>query len=261
VRQSIPVGVCTSPEAVPALASGYDHVELSAAGVLAGADATDGAVDLAALRALCPPVRAFNCFVPGDIRLVGPDVSPEQVAAYAATTIARAAGADAELIVFGSGGSRRVPEGFARSKAWDQLVWFLRMCADYAGEHGLLIAIEPLNASECNILNSYREGVEMAREVARPDAIKVLADTWHMAVEEEPLEAILEAPEWLAHVHLADSPGRGHPGSGSFPFGRLFAILHEIGYAGRASIECRWPDDLTAASAEALAFLEPLATR
>jgi len=261
VTQPIPIGVCTCPEAVRALAPGYDHVELSAAAVLAGVDPADGAVDLAVLRALRPTVRAFNCFVPGDIRLVGPDVSQEQVAAYAATTIARAAAVGAELIVFGSGGSRRVPEGFARSEAWDQLVWFLQTCADYAGEHGLLIAIEPLNAGECNILNSYREGVEMAREVARPDAIKVLADTWHMAVEEEPLEAILEAPEWLAHVHLADSPGRGYPGSGAFPFDRLFAILHELGYAGRASIECRWPDDLTAASAEALAFLRPLAAR
>ena len=259
MTQRIPIGICTSPEAAPSVALGYDHVELSAAAVLAGQNPALDAVDLAALRELCPPVRAFNCFVPGDIRTVGLDVSREQVSLYVETTIARAAAVGAELIVFGSGGSRRVPDGYPRSYAWDQLVWFLDGCADHAEEHGIVIAIEPLNASECNILNSYREGVAMAREVARPKAIKVLADTWHMAVEEEPLDAILDAPEWLAHVHLADSPGRGYPGSGAYPFDRLFSILHEIGYAGRASLECRWPDDATAASTEALAFLKPLA--
>ena len=259
MTQRIPIGICTSPEAAPSVALGLDHVELSAAAVLAGQNPASDAVDLAALRELCPPVRAFNCFVPGDIRTVGPDVSREQVSLYVETTIARAAAVGAELIVFGSGGSRRVPDGYPRSLAWDQLVWFLGKCADHAEEHGIVIAIEPLNASECNILTSYREGVAMAREVARPKAIKVLADTWHMAVEEEPLDAILDSPEWLAHVHLADSPGRGYPGSGAYPFDRLFSILHEIGYVGRASLECRWPDDATAASAKALAFLQPLA--
>lgn len=258
MTQLIPIGICTCPEAVPALAPGYAHIELSAAAVLAGQNRAADAVDLSALQAIRPPVRVFNCFVPGDIRTVGPDVSKEQVESYVGATITRAAAVGAEVIVFGSGGSRRVPEGYSRASAWDQIVWFLGLCADHAELHGVTIAIEPLNRNECNILNSYRESVQMACEVARPASIKVLADTWHMAVEEEPLEHILDAPEWLAHVHLADSPGRGHPGSGAFPFDRLFAILHEIEYAGRVSLECGWPDDMTQATAEALAFLAPL---
>jgi len=105
-------------------------------------------------------VRAFNCFVPSAIKTVGPNVARDQVEAYVATTIRRAAAVRADLIVFGSGGSRRVPEGYARSAAWDQLVWFLGYCADHAEQHGLTIVIEPLNTNECNILNTYTESVE-----------------------------------------------------------------------------------------------------
>ena len=259
MRQPIPIGVCAGPDALGDLTPGYAHIELSAMATLAGANPAPDAVDLRTLQALHPSVRAFNCFVPGDIKTVGPDVARDQVEAYVATTIGRAAAVGAELIVFGSGASRRVPDGYPRASAWDQLIWFLGRCADHAEQHGVTIAIEPLNTNECNILNSYTEGVRMARDVARPESIKVLADTWHFAVDKEPLDDILLAPEWLAHVHVADSPGRQHPGTGTYPFDRLFAILHEIGYAGRMSIECAWPGDLRRASAEALAFLEPLA--
>jgi sugar phosphate isomerase/epimerase len=257
VTRSMPIGICVSPEAVSKLPAGFDFTEASAAATLAGHDPSPDAVDLKGLAELEPVVRAFNCFLPGDLKVVGREIQKDGVEAYVATTLARAAAVGAELMVFGSGRSRSVPGGFARSAAWDQLAWFLERCADHAEEHGLTIAIEPLNTNECNILNTYTESVMLAREVNRP-SIKVLADTWHFAVEDEPLDDILEAPEWLAHVHLADSPGRGHPGSGSYPFDRLFAILREIGYDGRVSIECGWPGDLTRDAAEALAFLERL---
>ncbi|MGC9358979.1 MAG: sugar phosphate isomerase/epimerase family protein [Anaerolineae bacterium] len=257
MSRSIPIGICVSPQAVSKLPPGFDFTEISAAATLAGQDPNPDAVDLGALTKLQPAVRAFNSFLPGDLAVVGPEVQRDGVEAYVATTIARAAEVGAELMVFGSGRSRRVPEGFARSAAWDQLVWFLGRCGDHAEEHGLTIAIEPLNANECNILTTYTESVELAREVNRP-SIKVLADTWHFAVEDEPLDDILQAPEWLAHVHVADSPNRGYPGSGSYPFDRLFAILREIGYAGCVSIECGWPGDLTRDAAKALAFLKRL---
>ena len=71
------------------------------------------------------------------------------------------------------------------------------------------------------------------------------------------LDDIAKEPEWLAHVHLADT-GRYYPGSGSYPLQRLFAILKDIGYHGMASVECRWGDDFTGESAKALEFLRKL---
>ncbi len=47
------------------------------------------------------------------------------------------------IIVFGSGGARRIPEGFDRQRAHGQLVAFCRMVGPIAREHGVIIAVEP----------------------------------------------------------------------------------------------------------------------
>ena len=253
----IPIGICTGLDRIPHLAPGYDYVELSVAATLAAME--DDAAYAArgtSLTAVSPPVRAFNCFAPGELRLTGADVDWDQVEAYTERALKRAADAGAQIIVVGSGGSRRIPAGYRRVLAWGQLVRFFNICADYAGPLGLTMVIEPLNRKETNIINSYDEGVRLARDVAR-DEIRVLADIYHFQMENEPLADIAEAPEWLAHVHLADS-GRRYPGSGSYPLKELFALLKEIGYEGRASVECGWGDDFAAESREALEFLQEL---
>mgnify|MGYP001019206367 CR=1 FL=1 len=153
-------------------------------------------------------------------------------------------------------GARAVPADYPRVKAWMQLVRFLNLCADAAEDQGLTIAIEPLNRAESNIINTYLEGVQLARDVDRR-GVRVLADIYHMMQDDEPLEDLLQAPEWLAHVHLADT-GRRHPGSGVYPLPELLALLREIDYRGAASIECRWGDDFAAEARFSAQFLTPL---
>jgi sugar phosphate isomerase/epimerase len=203
-------------------------------------------------------VRAFNIFVSSQVKLVGPDVDWDAVAQYVARATKRASDLGGKVIGFGSGGARRVPEGYSRALAWGQLVRFGTLCADYAAEHGLKIALEPLNVRECNILNTYQEATQMARDIDREE-IGVIADIYHFMMDGEPIDHILDAPEHLLHVHLADTDRR-FPGSGTYPLERWFEILHEIGYAGGASIECRWGQDLHDETARALAFLRPLAS-
>jgi sugar phosphate isomerase/epimerase len=119
-----------------------------------------------------------------------------------------------------------------------------------------VVAIEPLNRGECNIITSYGEGVALARAVNRPN-IQVLADIYHLEVESEPVSVIRAGADRLAHVHLADS-GRLYPGSGTYPLREMFATLHELGYAGRASVECRWGDDFATEARRAAEFLRTL---
>ena len=258
MSELIRIGICTKMEQVEELAPGYDYLELGVASALMPLedDATYApqGQQLAALR---PPVRAFNSFVPAQVRLVGHDVDWGQVEVYARRSVERAITLGAQVIVFGSGGARAVPEGFSRALAWGQLVRFLNICADCAQPHALTIAIEPLNKGECNVINTYLEGVQLARDVSR-DEVRVLADIYHFMMDGEPLDDILKEPEWLAHVHLADSHRRW-PGSGSYPLERLFAILREIGYDGMASSECRWGEDYTGETARSLSFLRDLA--
>lgn len=251
---AIAIGMCLGLDRIPQLAAGYDYVELGVSSALNPLqDDAEYAPTGRMLPGLIPPVRAFNLFVPGSVRLTGPDVDWSLIDGYAERATHRAAAAGASVIVVGSGGSRRVPEGYSHTLAWGQLVRVFQICADHAAKHGIVMAIEPLNRGETNIVNSYAEGVQLAKEVGRKE-VRVLADIYHFMEEAEPLDHIADAPEWLAHVHLADS-GRYYPGSGSYPLRRLFDILKDIGYQGMASVECRWGDDFTAESGKALAFL------
>jgi sugar phosphate isomerase/epimerase len=250
--------MCIAPDRVPDLAPGYDYLELTVSGTLIPLeDDAAYASRVPVLKALEPPVRAFNVFAPAQLGLVGPEVDWAQVQSYATRAITRAAELGGRTIVFGSGAARAIPEGYSRDLAWGQLVRFLRLCADIAEPLNVTMAIEPLNHTESNVINSYLEGVELARDVDRP-AVRVLADIYHFEMDGEPLADILQAPEWLAHVHVADT-NRYYPGSGQYPLPRLFEILHDVEYAGRVSIECSWGEDFTAQSAQALAFLRDLA--
>jgi len=257
MSESICIGICISPDRLPDLAPGYDYVELGVSSALKPLE-DDAAFqpELEKLSALSLPVRAFNLFVPSQVRLTGPDVDWDQVRLYVDRAAKRVEALGGETIVFGSGGARRVPEGYSRAKAWGQLVRFCNHVADSLQDTDITLAIEPLNSNESNILNTYSESVQLARDVDR-DKIRVLADIYHFVVEEEPLDDIAEGAEWLEHVHLADS-GRRNPGSGAYPLKRWFDILHDINYTGKASVECRWGEDFTKETADSLAFLRDL---
>ena len=253
----IQVGICIAPDRIAQLAPGYDFCEPAVGELQAQGSAEAFAPIAERMARLVPHVRALNCFIPADYKIVGPDVAWDLLETYATTAIARAAQVGANTIVFGSGGARRIPDGFSRAKAWGQLVRFTDMCGQCAAEHGLVISIEPLNHTECNVINSYLEGVALAKDVDRPRSVRVLADIYHFMMDGEPLDDILQEPDWLSHVHLADTDRR-FPGSGSYPLERLFGILNEIGYRGKVSIEFSWGDDLADESARALSFLRGL---
>jgi sugar phosphate isomerase/epimerase len=69
--------------------------------------------------------------------------------------------------------------------------------------------------------------------------VKILADFYHMRLEESDIEAaIVAAGPHIGLVHIADS-NRCEPGSGHADFAPLFRGLKRIGYQGYVSLECR----------------------
>ena len=198
------------------------------------------------------PTPVFNVFVPTEIPLTGLEVEWERVESYLEAAIGRVAALGGEAIVFGSGGARTVPDGFAKQEASQQLVRFLRLAGGVAERNDVTIVIEPLNARESNIVNSVVEGMELAQAAGHP-RVRLLADLYHMMEDSEPLENITTCAAWLDHVHVADTT-RGAPGEGDYPYAEFFRRLHEGGYSGRISIECRW-DDLAAQAGPAGQFL------
>lgn len=221
------------------IAAGYDYIEpgLSKAVALPAAEFSAAAerVRSAGIR-----VQAMNWFVPGTVKLTGPDVDPPKVRAYAERALALANGLGARAIVFGSPGARTIPDNFPTDKAWTQLVGFCRTCADIIEREGypIRIGIEHLNRGETNIINTLADAIRMAREVDRPQ-IGVTIDFYHLAVEKEDVDLVLQAKGLVAHVQLADPDGRKFPRPGSdIPgFQRFFENLHKIAYDGPISIE------------------------
>ncbi|MFC5653310.1 sugar phosphate isomerase/epimerase family protein [Paenibacillus solisilvae] len=183
------------------------------------------------------PVEAFNILLPRDLKIVGENVDDDRVKRYLEKALERVKAVGGEMIVFGSGGSRTLPDGFSRVKGEEQILHFLNIIADFADPLGITIVIEPLNTTESNIINSVPEAVHFARMVNRK-SIRVLADFYHMYKENEPLEKIVLYQEWIKHIHVSDS--RYAPGMGDYPYETFVDCVNRGHYDARISIECLW---------------------
>lgn len=244
---------CSLDQAATVQAAGFDYLETTVVSLLPEADETVFAPLLAHYQAAPLPVWACNVFLPGDLKVVGPAVDWPRVERYVHTALRRVRLIGANLVVFGSGRARQVPEGWERAAAQRQLVDFLQLVAEAAEKSSLTLAIEPLNRQESNILNSVAEAVALAEQVNRP-SVRVLADFYHMDEEQEPLEHLTDYAAWLAHVHVADT-GRRAPGLGVYPYAEFVQQLRQAKYSGLVSIECRW-QDLAAEAQPAREFLQ-----
>lgn len=80
--------------------------------------------------------------------------------------------------------------------------------------------------------------------------VRLLADLYHMAVNGDDVEAAISAYAGkIGHVQIADSPGRGEPGTGGLPLKRWLAAIERGGYRGHVALEYR------ATTAEPFAWL------
>lgn len=236
------INVCKGIKRLSVPAEGMTYVEPAVGDLLCPAAAAAAFEErLAAAQAAGVPTEAANCFFPGDLKTTGPDVDADALDAWVRTTCRRAAAAGVTRIVFGSGGSRRVPDGFDYDRACEQLVASLKRFGPIADDCGVVIVLEPLNSKECNIVTSVAEGAELVRAADHPN-IRLLADTYHMARDGEGPDSILRAGELIQHVHCAEGDGRGPLGATGEDQRAVFRALKDIGYDQRISIECRWED-------------------
>lgn len=122
-------------------------------------------------------------------------------------------------------------------RGWNWLRTCLKKCSRFAEEVGVDILLEPLNRYESNIINTLSEGIKLIKEVGS-ERIKLLADTFHMNIEEPSAEeSIKKAGSYIAYVHVADS-NRWAPGHGHINFKNIAKALREVKYGGYISVEC-----------------------
>jgi D-psicose/D-tagatose/L-ribulose 3-epimerase len=142
-------------------------------------------------------------------------------------------------------------DGRQREAAISRLVERLRPLADYAGERGVQLAIEPLNRFETSFLNTAEQALAVVDQLGSP-ACGLLLDTFHMGIEEkDPAAAIRLAGRHLAHFHACGSD-RGSPGADHLNWRAIADALGMIGYAGALCIESFTPENRTIARAAAI---------
>ena len=248
------IGVCVDPDRFEAAqAAGFDYVEtnVSKVAALSEEEFQTLAAQVARLRI---PLAASMSFIPGAVRLTGPDVDPAKQMTYVTGALRRLKQLGVKVVVLGSGGARRVPDGFSRDEAFAQLVDFLRRVAPVARDNAITIVVEPLRQQETNIINTAREGLALVKAVDRPE-IRLLVDYYHLAAEGENPDIIAEAGPLLAHAHIANPKGRVFPlDADESPYAAFFSNLCRIGYQGRLSVEAS-TTDFAAQAPRAIALL------
>lgn len=236
------IGICTGVENIKKMEDiGFDYIEPSVVSIAKMSDEEFNAVMnlVDSSRIKC---EVFNVLFPGNMRLTGPEVDEKSIEDYLKKAFPRVSRLGAKVVVFGSGGARKVPDGWSGEEAWNQLVRIARVAGDVAAEYGLTIAMEPLNTSETNILNSVEEGIKFVTDVGHT-YVKLLADFYHMRRENENMDVLVKAGSTIAHLHIANSSGRVYPLDRSEDvYDCFFQRLKEIGYEGRISIEASTKD-------------------
>jgi len=143
-----------------------------------------------------------------------------------------------------------------RTPAEDRAVLLdgLAELGEHAAREGATLVLEPLNRYEDHMVNRLEQAVELVEAVGLP-SVRVLADTYHMNIEEdEPAAALAKAAPWLAHVQVSDS-NRFQPGAGHLDWAALLRTLGAAGYDGWLALECRLRGEPAEAVAGVPAFL------
>jgi len=255
----VKLGICSSIENIDMVGdAGYSYIETSVGSIMKLMQ-DEFEEYLRKMNNSKINIEVCNCLFPGNIKLVGDELDYEQVKQYISNALDRVSQLGVDIVVFGSGGSRRIPEGYDRIKAKEQFINVMKIVGEEASKYNITIVLEPLNRSETNLMNSVKEGLELVKEVAHPN-IKLLADYYHMRKESENLNILNEATAYIKHCHIAHGQTRQYPSSeDKDKYAEFIKILIQNKYEGRISIEGK-TNDLKKDAKEAKKLLDHIIT-
>ncbi|MEJ2010168.1 MAG: sugar phosphate isomerase/epimerase [Acidobacteriota bacterium] len=239
--EGIQIGVCAPPRDLDeAVRYGFDYLEPAAASISAMREA---AFEAFKKKALASPIRceSYSTLMRRHgPRVVGDDVRWENLRTYLNHTLARCRQLGGTIAVWGSAGSRNVPPGYSREKAWSQIQDFLRRAGDIARRYHMIIAVEPLRPLESNIINTCAEALQLVQEVNHPN-IKMAIDYYNLRKEKENPDILWKARKEIVHFHFANPHGRLWPKSPAedSEYGEFFKLVKKIHFRGGISIDAR----------------------
>lgn len=126
------------------------------------------------------------------------------------------------------------PQGVAPEKVRQTFIDNLKFAAAELKKAGIKLLIEPINTIDIPgfYLNRTQQALDIIKEVGS-DNLFLQYDIYHMQIMEGDLARTMEKNlRLIAHIQLADNPGRHEPGTGEINYPFLFSHLDRIGYAG-----------------------------
>jgi D-psicose/D-tagatose/L-ribulose 3-epimerase len=143
-----------------------------------------------------------------------------------------------------------------RLKEWRLAVHNLKIVCEMAASRDLLIALEPLNRFESDLINTASDVLRLIKDINHP-AAKIILDGFHMNIEEPDIVAAIKlAGDLLIHVQVSENY-RGTPGTGQTNWAAYKEGLQAINYDGVISIESFTP--MNQELAAAVCIWRPLA--
>jgi sugar phosphate isomerase/epimerase len=177
-----------------------------------------------------------NVLFPPNLKIAGPEVNEQAVLDYLEAVLQRAQKAGVPHLILGSGGARRLPEGYDPKKAKAGFVLLARKMALAAQKKKVIIVLENLNSTETNFLTTLREAAEVVRAVDHP-SFRLNADIYHMLKEGESPDEIRKAGNLIIYSEIAEKESRTLPGVAGDDFRPYLQALKDIRFKGPIIIE------------------------
>ncbi|NTE65136.1 hydroxypyruvate isomerase [Agrobacterium tumefaciens] len=119
------------------------------------------------------------------------------------------------------------------------LVDNLRYAAPRLADAGIMLLLEPINSRDIPnfLINTTNDYERIAQRVGQ-DNLYLQYDFYHMQVMQGDLLSTFERLKaHIAHVQVADNPGRNEPGTGEINYTNIFSTLDAAGYSGWVGAE------------------------
>lgn len=161
------------------------------------------------------PCIGFNAALPPEIKICGPGFDLALTEKYAELLCRRLHDLGGKTIGIGSPGSRILPKGFNPVMARAQMEEFLVLFAKTADFWDIMVCWETLNPAETNFGLSFVEDGGIIRDLVNRgmDNVGLIADLFHMIVNENTAEEAAGMSDLIRHIHIAEPPAdfRGYP--------------------------------------------------
>jgi len=212
---------------------------------------------VAAKRTSGIPVRLINCglgdFITGGPGLSGVPGREDLFREKFRAALEAAAALEAKYLHIGPS---RVMDEISDDDAFRTYADNVRWAVNEARGAEIILLLEPLNRADVplSVQADWERIAGFIREIASEN-LRMLFDTFHCAADgQDPVQAFERYKDIVAHIQIADFPGRAEPGRGEIGFSHVLKAFEAAGYSGSYGAEYM-PQGLTGETLEWMAEL------